>query len=569
MSDGSVREGAPGTADPAGPPGQAVPADPPGQAASAANGAVGPAAPNGAVGPAAPNGMVSPAAPNGGMSPAVSNGGVGPAASNGVVGPAAPNGVAGPAVSNGVVGPGAPNGAAGPAVSNGVVSPVAPNGGVSPAVSNGAAGPVAPPGPAHPPGDVHAPAANPPYPADLSYGPELDGPAGPNGAPADRNPKPPAESPPDKRLAGSRLLVVILAIAVASALVGGIIGGFVGSRPLTGTQPTYSLGTVAPALTNRPPDSVAGIAARVLPSVVMIKVNGDEGTGSGFIISGGYILTNNHVVTLDGAVNHASLQVVFNGGQTASARLVGTDPYSDIAVLRLAQPVRLPALTLGNSASAEVGDPVVAFGSPLGLANTVTSGIVSALNRPIEPSVGGSGNAPQVYYDAIQTDAPINPGNSGGPLVNAQGQVIGINAEIDTLGGDPVSGIQGGNIGLGFAIPINQVRVVATELIRTGRAAYSVIGALVNTDYTGNGAQIAQSHASITPGGPAAQAGLQPGDVIIRFAGQPITDATSLLDAIRSQQPGTRVSFTFIRSGATHTATLTLGSAESLQVIAT
>jgi putative serine protease PepD len=362
------------------------------------------------------------------------------------------------------------------------------------------------------------------------------------------------------------MLVLALIIAVTSALLGGLIGGYVGAAPSAGTQPSYSLGTVPPGMTNRPPDSVAGIAARVLPSVVMIKVNGDEGTGSGFVISGGYIVTNNHVVTLDGAVSHATLQVVFNGGQAESARLVGADPYSDIAVLRLERPVRLPALSLGNSGSVDVGDPVVAFGSPLGLANTVTSGIISALNRPVQP--GTSGSATQAFYDAIQTDAPINPGNSGGPLVNAQGQVIGVNAAIDTLDGNPLSGAQGGSIGLGFAIPINHARLVATQLIRTGRAAHSVIGALVNTNYPGDGAQIASSRPgatpAVSPGGPAALAGLQSGDVIIRLAGLPIDSATTLLDAIRSQQPGTRVTVTFIRGGGTHTVALTLGSAESL-----
>jgi S1-C subfamily serine protease len=448
---------------------------------------------------------------------------------------------------------------------------------VSGRVLPGEAGPEDPPGPAkpgRPPDVMPTRAANPPYPADLSYWfdlrrwPGLHRPDPPD-PPADGYPslaEPPSWS---GGLAGTRLLVLALLIAVASALIGGMIGGYIGARPAGGMQPSYSLGTVPPALTNRPPDSVAGIAARVLPSVVMIKVNGDEGTGSGFIIRGGYIVTNDHVVTLDGAVTHATLQVVFNGGQMESARLVGADPYSDIAILRLQQPVRLPALSLGNSGSVDVGDPVIAFGSPLGLANTVTSGIISALNRPVQPGTGGSGSTPQAFYDAIQTDAPINPGNSGGPLVNAQAQVIGVNAAIDTLSGNPLNGVQGGSIGLGFAIPINHARIVATELIRTGRAAHSVIGALVNNNYAGNGAQIASSRPgaapSVSPGGPAALAGLQPGDVIIRFAGQPIDSATTLLDAIRSQQPGTRVTVTFIRNGGTHTVTLVLGSAQLLR----
>jgi len=358
--------------------------------------------------------------------------------------------------------------------------------------------------------------------------------------------------------------VVAIVTAVLSALVGGVIGGYVGS---TSAGPSYSLGPVPPALTNRPADSMAGIAARVLPGVVMIKVDGAEGTGSGFIISGGYILTDNHVVTLDGQVRHASLQVVLNSGQAEPARLVGADPYSDIAVLKLQHPARLPVLSLGNSSGVDVGDPVLAVGSPLGLSGTVTSGIVSALNRPVQPSGGVSGE-PQVFYDAIQTDAPINPGNSGGPLVNAQAQVIGVNAAIDTLGGDPMTGAQGGSIGLGFAIPINQARLVANELIRTGRAAHAVLGADISTSFTGAGAQIASAAArggrSVTPGGPAAQAGLRPGDVIIRFAGQPIGSATVLLDAVRSQSPGSRVDLTYLRGAAAHTVDLTLGSASSL-----
>jgi S1-C subfamily serine protease len=300
--------------------------------------------------------------------------------------------------------------------------------------------------------------------------------------------------------------------------------------------------------------------------VVMIKVNGGEGTGSGFIIAGGYIVTDNHVVTLDGQVSGALLQVVFNGGRQMDAKLIGRDPFSDIAVIKPDGGTGLPAMTLGDSASVEVGDPVIAIGSPLGLAGTVTSGIVSALDRPVQPGAG-SGNTPQVFYDAIQTDAPINPGNSGGPLVNGQGQVIGVDAAIDTLGSDPLTGTQGGSIGLGFAIPINQVRIVAAELIRTGHAAHAVIGALINVDYRGTGAQIVTSRApdahAVTPGGPAARAGLRPGDVIASFGGQLIGSAVALLDAIRSRQPGGRVLVTFTRKSIARTVTLTLGSATS------
>ena len=361
-----------------------------------------------------------------------------------------------------------------------------------------------------------------------------------------------------------KLVVVVAGVALAAALLGGVLGGYVVTRAQVATDPGYSLGPVPRAAAQRSAGSVTSLAARVLPSVVMIRVDGAQGTGSGFVIRGGYIVTDNHVVTLDGTASSASLQIVLADGQAVPARLVGRDTYSDIAVIRPAGDLRLPALPLGNSAGVAVGDPVIAFGAPLGLAGTVTSGIVSALNRPVQPGAGNGPAAPQVFLDAIQTDAPINPGNSGGPLVNSQGQVIGVNAAFDTLGGNLITG-QGGSIGLGFAIPINEVARVATELIRTGHATHAVIGAELNLRYTGDGAQlaIAPGHVPVTPGGPAARAGLRSGDVIVRFAGQPVSSPASLLDAIRAQRPGAVVSVTYLSGGQTRTSDLRLGSAGS------
>jgi putative serine protease PepD len=316
---------------------------------------------------------------------------------------------------------------------------------------------------------------------------------------------------------------------------------------------------------NRSPNSVAGIAKRVLPSVVMIKIKtaNADGAGSGFITKGGYIITNNHVVAQ--AANGGDMQVVFSDEKTkpTSATIVGRDPSSDVAVIKPGTTNNLPALPLGDSDGIAVGDPVIAIGSPLGLSGTVTSGIVSALNRPVQTQdESGSGDA--AVLNAIQTDAAINPGNSGGPLVDAQGRVIGINSAIATVGGQGLgSGDQGGNIGVGFAIPVDQAKRVAEQLINNGgKATHAIIGATMDLQFQGSGVRLATTsqngRSPLVSGGPSQKAGLKPGDVITNFDGKPVTRPEELIALIRSHAPGDRVKLTYQRGGKPTSVDLTL-----------
>ena len=252
------------------------------------------------------------------------------------------------------------------------------------------------------------------------------------------------------------------------------------------------------------------MAAKVLPSVVSLTVEGgtSAATGSGFLIKGGYVVTNNHVVAGAAAGGQSQIQIQFNNRKSTPGRVVGVDPESDLAVVKPEETFGAPEITLGNSDNVVVGDPVIAIGSPLGLTGTVTSGIVSSLNRPVQ--AGEENSSDTTWLSAIQTDAAINPGNSGGPLVNTNGEVIGVNSAIATLGRSV--GGQSGSIGLGFAIPMNHARRVAQELIATGSAKKSRIGVTIDSTFEGSGVKIAseskQGMQPIEPNGPAAQAGV-------------------------------------------------------------
>ncbi|HMG30494.1 MAG TPA: trypsin-like peptidase domain-containing protein [Jiangellaceae bacterium] len=342
-------------------------------------------------------------------------------------------------------------------------------------------------------------------------------------------------------------------IAAVAAAVGGATGVVVADRMDDLSPGTVTVVGADPAvLAERPPDSVAGIAAAVLSSVVSVTVG--QGSGSGFVISDdGYVLTNNHVIT--GAEGSDAIEVGFFDGATVTAEVVGRSPSYDLAVLKVERDDLVPA-RLGDSSGVVVGDPVIAIGSPLGLESTVTSGIVSALDRPV--SAGGQGETS--FINALQTDAAINPGNSGGPLVDAAGRVIGVNSAIATLS----MGTNPGNIGLGFAIPIDQAARTAEQIIATGEAVYPIMGVRLDETFVGPGARIDRDEddsPAVTPEGPAAGVDIEPGDVIVEVEGRPIDTPEELIVVLRAQQPGDEVTIVVDRDGEVIEVTLTLGSA--------
>ncbi|WP_313544683.1 S1C family serine protease [Leifsonia aquatica] len=410
-----------------------------------------------------------------------------------------------------------------------------------------------------------------------------------------------ADRPAKKRNTG--LIIATLAIG---ALVGGLAGAGAGVGIYSATTSNNAtIKTVSGPQNITVNDAnnattVTAVAAKASPSVVTISVtaSSEGGTGSGIVLtSDGYILTNTHVVTLDGASSDVSISVTDNDGKIYSAKIVGTDPTTDLAVIKLDGASGMTPMTFADSSKLNVGDTAVAIGAPLGLSGTVTDGIVSALNRSISiassaapkssdgssegdgssqnpfnfdfPGQGGSSGSQQqtatqgtISLPVIQTDASINPGNSGGALLNSKGELIGVNVAIASASGSSSnSSGQSGSIGVGFAIPANLAKRVSDELIKNGSATHGLLGASVadassDTKATTVGALIKD----VTSGGAAANAGLKAGDVVVNFNGVPITDATDLTAQVRALAAGASAEVTYTRDGQTKTATVTLGS---------
>jgi putative serine protease PepD len=363
------------------------------------------------------------------------------------------------------------------------------------------------------------------------------------------------------------MLASALAVAMVSAAVGAVTALAVDPFHIGPHNATGAENSSAPL----PLGSIEQVAAKVVPSVVKLETkSGHESEeGSGIVLTpDGLILTNNHVVAAPagsagggaaggGAAGGGATTATFNDGRTGSFSVVGADPTSDIAVIQVKGVSGLTPISLGSSANLHVGQPVVAVGSPLGLEGTVTTGIVSALDRPVS-TVGDMANQNTVL-DAIQTDAAINPGNSGGALVDMTGRLIGVNSAIATLGSDSQEGPGGGSIGLGFAIPVDQAKRISDQLIASGKATHASLGVRVANDPTIHGAKLAD----VTGGGPAASAGVPSGAVVTKVDDRIVASADALIAAVRSKSPGDKIMLTYTDpGGAQKTAQVTLGTAQ-------
>jgi putative serine protease PepD len=408
------------------------------------------------------------------------------------------------------------------------------------------------------------------------------------------------EPTPPKKRGGAGM--VVLAAAVA-AIVGGASGAGIAVAVDGHNNSSNAAGAAGPTSITvndkKNATAITAVAAKASPSVVTINVTASDegGTGSGIVLtSDGYVLTNTHVVTLDGDTSNTTIQVETNDGRILAAKVVGTDPTDDLAVIKLQNVSGMQPAQFADSSKLNVGDMAIAIGAPLGLAGTVTNGIISALNRSITvassaaptggDSSGDSGGSPFNFWNfgdgsgsgsqsqgstasttvalsVIQTDAAINPGNSGGALLDSDGKVIGVNCAIASASQASSDGSQSGSIGVGFAIPSNVALRIANDIIKTGHATHGLLGATVQ-DVTTDGSAttsktVGAKIASVSAGQAAFKAGIQAGDVVTNFNGIPITGATDLTAQVRTLQAGTKASITYVRSGKVVKTSVTLG----------
>ena len=388
-------------------------------------------------------------------------------------------------------------------------------------------------------------------------------------------PEPAAAPTPPRRRKGLLLMAAVLAGGAAGGLVTSSFGSDGATSRAADVVQRSSLAIAQTATLKSAAGTPESAAATIAPSVVTVEVSGTQisnspfggtqaapvsDTGSGVVLrSDGYVLTNNHVVAA--AEAGGSVHITLSDGRTVAATIVGHDATDDLAVLKATGVSGLTSAVFAPSSQLRVGQAVLAVGAPLGLANTVTQGIVSTLHRPV--ATGESGASAQSVIDAVQTDAAINPGNSGGALVDLAGRVVGINSAIASTGSS--GGGQAGNIGVGFAIPSDDAARVADQLIATGHAVHAQLGTDAGDAASAtNGAPgLGSTIRGVTAGGPAARAGLQAGDLVTKIGDRVVTEANGLIVAVRSHDPGSVVTISYLRDGTTHTTRATLASAPS------